>query len=238
MQIQLYIFKKKNLFNLPTSCSLCQCLQYLPDNGAFTQCEQGTSIHTGDWWLCDESSYCMKPGFLPFYFGIKGRYIHPFCEFAFWDCMLEVWGTLFHFRNEWSAGPISWLTEPPGKLFSFICLILLQVLQLIYVSRNGLCESEMFAVVPSLTWNFWAPMCDALVDRHIIVIRSGVLVFRHDEVILIQDISLFSSFLLGGGKIPLLRNISSQSMNLGLCQLVQKKRTGGGYHSFLRIVVH
>ena len=29
-------------------------LQYLPDNGAFTQCEQCTSIHTGDWWLCDE----------------------------------------------------------------------------------------------------------------------------------------------------------------------------------------
>ena len=48
-----------------------------------------------------------------------------------------------------------------------------KVLQLIYASRNGLAESELFDLLPGLVWNFWAPVCNAFTDRHLITLQSG-----------------------------------------------------------------
>ncbi len=59
----------------------------------------------------------------------------------------------------------------------------LQILRAIFASRNGLSESELFEILPGLTWNFWAPVSIALLDQHILMFRSGLLVFAHEQVI-------------------------------------------------------
>ena len=46
-------------------------------------------------------------------------------------------------------------------------------LLLIYASRNGVSESELFELIPTLSWNLWAPVIDALKSRHILTLRSG-----------------------------------------------------------------
>ena len=57
-----------------------------------------------------------------------------------------------------------------------------QILRLIFVSRNGLSEGELFDLVPTLTWNYWVPLYDVLVERHILTHRSGLLVCAHEQV--------------------------------------------------------
>ena len=56
------------------------------------------------------------------------------------------------------------------------------MLKLMYASRNGINESELFVLVPGVSWSFWAPLCDALMDRHIVTFQSGLLVFAHEQV--------------------------------------------------------
>jgi hypothetical protein len=71
-----------------------------------------------------------------------------------------------------------------ARLYEDPCLS--QVLQLTLASRNGISESELMDLCPTLTWNTWAPMCDALIDRYILTFRSGLLVFAHQQVTLID----------------------------------------------------
>lgn len=52
---------------------------------------------------------------------------------------------------------------------------------MIYAARNGISEAELFEILPDLTWNVWAPMCDAMADRLILTFRSGLLVFAHEQ---------------------------------------------------------
>lgn len=49
--------------------------------------------------------------------------------------------------------------------------LIVRVLQLIYASRNGVSEAELFEILPELSWNFWAPIMDAFKDRHILSFR-------------------------------------------------------------------
>ncbi|XP_070569543.1 nephrocystin-3-like [Ptychodera flava] len=59
--------------------------------------------------------------------------------------------------------------------------MLKRAMQLIYGSRNGLSEAELMKLLPDMTWSFWAPLFDALQDRHILVCRSGLLNFEHEQ---------------------------------------------------------
>ncbi|KAK2146989.1 hypothetical protein LSH36_575g02042 [Paralvinella palmiformis] len=59
--------------------------------------------------------------------------------------------------------------------------LLKNVLHLILASRNGVSESELMYLCPDITWNNWAPLCDALLDRYILTYRSGLLVFAHQQ---------------------------------------------------------
>ena len=49
--------------------------------------------------------------------------------------------------------------------------LIVNILQLIYASRNGVGEPELFEMLPQLTWNFWAPVIDALKARHVVSFR-------------------------------------------------------------------
>ena len=49
--------------------------------------------------------------------------------------------------------------------------LIVRALRLIYASRNGVSETELFDVLPELSWNFWAPVADALIARHVIAFR-------------------------------------------------------------------
>lgn len=60
--------------------------------------------------------------------------------------------------------------------------MLLKVLVLVYASRNGLAETELFSIIPGLTWNLWAPLSAMFADRLVLTIRSGLLTFLHDQV--------------------------------------------------------
>ena len=53
---------------------------------------------------------------------------------------------------------------------------------MIYASRNGLNECELFSMVAGLTWTFWAMLCDSLEGRHVLIWRSGLLIFTHHQV--------------------------------------------------------
>ncbi len=73
-----------------------------------------------------------------------------------------------------------------------------QILRAIFASRNGLSESELFEILPGLTWNFWAPVSIALLDQHILMFRSGLLVFAHEQVIehaILQPILIFITLI-------------------------------------------
>ena len=80
-----------------------------------------------------------------------------------------------------------WLTLCSIFMPFFTCLCMkwslcFQVLKFIYASRNGLCDHELFDLIPNLTWNFWVPVLEALVERHILTRRSGLLVCAHEQV--------------------------------------------------------
>ncbi|XP_074659416.1 nephrocystin-3-like [Tubulanus polymorphus] len=55
------------------------------------------------------------------------------------------------------------------------------VLRFVYVARNGLSENELLRLLPCVTWNFLAPLVDALTDRHVLAYRSGLLVLAHGQ---------------------------------------------------------
>ena len=57
-----------------------------------------------------------------------------------------------------------------------------QVLKYVYASRNGLSETELFDLIPTMTHNFWVPLETVLLDHFILVYRSGLLVFAHEQV--------------------------------------------------------
>ncbi|ELT90543.1 hypothetical protein CAPTEDRAFT_219276 [Capitella teleta] len=57
-----------------------------------------------------------------------------------------------------------------------------KALKYIYASRNGLCDHELFELIPNLSWNFWVPLCEALMERHILTRRSGLLICAHEQV--------------------------------------------------------
>ena len=43
-------------------------------------------------------------------------------------------------------------------------------------------ESELFDLMPNMNWNFWAPLCHDLLDRHVLMYRAGTLIFAHEQV--------------------------------------------------------
>ncbi|XP_022107345.1 nephrocystin-3-like [Acanthaster planci] len=57
-----------------------------------------------------------------------------------------------------------------------------RICQLVYVSRNGVSESELFQLIPDLTWVTWAPLCYDLLDCHVFTYRAGSLTFAHEQV--------------------------------------------------------
>lgn len=57
-----------------------------------------------------------------------------------------------------------------------------QILKYVYASRNGLSETELFDLIPVMTHNFWVPLEIALLDHFVLVYRSGLLVFAHEQV--------------------------------------------------------
>ena len=62
------------------------------------------------------------------------------------------------------------------------CFVSHQICQLIYMSRNGMAECELLDLIPNLTWNFLAPLCHDLLDRHVLTYRAGTLIFAHEQV--------------------------------------------------------
>ena len=52
--------------------------------------------------------------------------------------------------------------------------LIVRTLKLIFVSRNGLSETELFEVLPQLNWNFWSPVLLAFQDRHILSYRLPI----------------------------------------------------------------
>ncbi|XP_038047138.1 nephrocystin-3-like [Patiria miniata] len=57
-----------------------------------------------------------------------------------------------------------------------------RICQLVYISRNGVSESELFHLTPDLTWVTWAPLCYDLLDRHVFTYRAGSLTFAYEQV--------------------------------------------------------
>ncbi|XP_071791220.1 nephrocystin-3-like [Asterias amurensis] len=60
--------------------------------------------------------------------------------------------------------------------------IIKRICQLVYVSRNGVSEWELFKLLPDLTWVIWAPLCYDLQDRHVLTFRAGALLFAYEQV--------------------------------------------------------
>ncbi|XP_071510477.1 nephrocystin-3-like [Diadema antillarum] len=56
-----------------------------------------------------------------------------------------------------------------------------KVCLLVYAARNGIAESELFDLIPDLTWNQWAPLCHDLIDRHVMTFKAGVITFAHEQ---------------------------------------------------------
>ncbi|PIK40571.1 putative nephrocystin-3 [Apostichopus japonicus] len=56
-----------------------------------------------------------------------------------------------------------------------------KALQLILVSQNGVPESALFDLVPELTWNTWAPVCQELQDRYILTVKCGLLNYAYKQ---------------------------------------------------------
>ncbi|XP_064597908.1 LOW QUALITY PROTEIN: nephrocystin-3-like [Liolophura sinensis] len=56
-----------------------------------------------------------------------------------------------------------------------------KILRYAILSRNGISERELRDLIPGLQWNYLAPLEDALMDRLIMTMRSGVLTFAHPE---------------------------------------------------------
>ncbi|XP_014679399.1 PREDICTED: nephrocystin-3-like [Priapulus caudatus] len=73
-----------------------------------------------------------------------------------------------------------------NSLYVTMCLdrCLLQVLQYIYVSRNGMRESELIALLPGeLTWNYWAPLTERFHQLSVLsTSMNGLLEFTQEEV--------------------------------------------------------
>lgn len=67
--------------------------------------------------------------------------------------------------------------------FSFdINVFSLQILKLLCVSRNGLNENELLALVPELTWSIWTPIFNALCDQLILKYQTGLVMPAHEQV--------------------------------------------------------
>ncbi|XP_041472246.1 nephrocystin-3-like isoform X2 [Lytechinus variegatus] len=56
-----------------------------------------------------------------------------------------------------------------------------KVCLLVYASRNGISELELFDLIPDLTWNHWAPLCHDLINRHVMTFKAGVVTFAHTQ---------------------------------------------------------
>eukprot|EP00057_Strongylocentrotus_purpuratus_P034426 XP_795144.4 PREDICTED: nephrocystin-3 [Strongylocentrotus purpuratus] len=56
-----------------------------------------------------------------------------------------------------------------------------KVCLLVYTSRNGISELELFDLIPDLTWNHWAPLCHDLINRHVMTFKAGVVTFAHAQ---------------------------------------------------------
>ncbi|XP_033113805.1 nephrocystin-3-like [Anneissia japonica] len=60
--------------------------------------------------------------------------------------------------------------------------LLKRIMQIICCSRNGIAESELFHLVPELTWLFWASLMYDLINRHVLNYRAGLIFFAHEQV--------------------------------------------------------
>ncbi|CAE1284086.1 NPHP3 [Acanthosepion pharaonis] len=57
--------------------------------------------------------------------------------------------------------------------------MMMKVLKLLYVSRNGLNENELLALVPGLTWPLWTSMFNALTDQLVTKYQTGLVMPAH-----------------------------------------------------------
>lgn len=58
----------------------------------------------------------------------------------------------------------------------------LQLLKLVHSSRNGLGDWECLALLPNISWNFWAVLTHTLLNFNVIVYRAGLICLAHDQV--------------------------------------------------------
>ncbi|GAB1597427.1 nephrocystin-3-like [Argonauta hians] len=59
--------------------------------------------------------------------------------------------------------------------------IMIQILKLLYVCRNGLNENEFLTLVPGLTWSIWTPIFNALCDQLVIKYQTGLVMPAHEQ---------------------------------------------------------
>ncbi|KAF6019258.1 NPHP3 [Bugula neritina] len=57
-----------------------------------------------------------------------------------------------------------------------------KALKLIHSSRNGLGDWECLALLPNITWNFWAILTHTLLNLNVIAYRAGLICLAHDQV--------------------------------------------------------
>ncbi|XP_071941741.1 nephrocystin-3-like [Antedon mediterranea] len=60
--------------------------------------------------------------------------------------------------------------------------LLKRIMQIMCCSRNGIAESELFHLIPELTWIFWSPLLYDLINRHVLNYRAGLISFAHEQV--------------------------------------------------------
>lgn len=73
-----------------------------------------------------------------------------------------------------------------------------QILRYLYVSRGGLCETELLALIPHLTVNFLSVFTEVLTDHLVLKYQGGLLTFAHEQVSpsILCIIQWFSSVLI------------------------------------------
>ena len=71
-------------------------------------------------------------------------------------------------------------TNPDFQLVTNVNLFL-QILQHIALSRNGLTEPEIFALVP-IEWTEWLQLFTLLQDKHIVTTRVGLVILENQQV--------------------------------------------------------
>ena len=77
---------------------------------------------------------------------------------------------------------VLFIAFPAPSFWQSFVFFISQICQLLYVSRNGVSEWELFKLLPDLTWVIWAPLCYDLQDRHVLTFRAGALLFAYEQV--------------------------------------------------------